>query len=307
MAANPIPLQIELMFALAEDMADGLVAHAAAVGIGQNTEARVRADLATARAGQAGFEAARQTKRDAVAVQNIADSNGRSFIASAVGVLKNFLGTSWSESWEPTGFRQGTLSVPNVMAARQTLLADLRDYLAGHATQEVAALNVTSAQAGILFTALSTARSTVNLALSTVADKKVARDETVRSLNRRMRGLIDELGQLLEDSDPRWSAFGLVAPGASETPDSPDSVILVAGVVAGTILVDWADVPRALRYRVFKQVVGTDANFLPSATVSDSDATLTGFPSGATIRIQVTAVNDAGESQPSEAAEFVLT
>ena len=306
MAANPISQQLELMFALAEDMADGLAAHAVGVGIAQNTEARMRDDLAAARLGQSNFETARQAKRDAVSAQNIADSNARSFILSAAGVLRNFLGTTWSESWEPAGFRQSSISVPTVMAARQTLLADLRDYFTTHAAQEVVALNITATQAGTLFTALSTARSAVNNALSEVADKKAARDGTVRSLNRRMRGLVDELGQLLEDSDPRWVAFGLLAPGASETPDSPDGIVLVAGAEPGSILVDWADVPRALRYRVFKQVIGTDANFVPAATVNDSDATLTGFTTGATVRIQITAVNDAGESQPSAAVEIVV-
>ena len=279
--------------------AHSMATHSAAAGIGQNTEAKLRADLMAARTGQSNYETARQAKRDTVAAQNIADSNAKSFILSAVGVLKNFLGTTWSEGWEPAGFRQGSLAVSSVMA-------DLRDYLAGHAAQEVAALNVTSAQAGTLFTALSTARSAVNNALSEVADKKAARDGTVRSLNRRMRGLVDELGQLLADTDPRWAAFGLLAPGASETPDSPDGIVLVAGAEPGSILVDWADVPRASRYRVFKQVMGTDANFLPAATVNDSDATLTGFTTGATVRIQITAVNDAGESQPSAAVEIVV-
>lgn len=306
MASNPIPQQLELMFALAEDMADGLAVHGTAAGVQQNTETRVRADLAAARVGGAAFDTARQSKRDAVAAQNIADSNGKGFIGTAVGILKNFLGTSWSESWEPAGFRQGTISAPTVMAARQTLLADLRDYFTGHAAQEVVALNVTAAQAGTLFTALSTARAAVNNALADVGDKKVARDTTVLTLYRRMRGLADELGQLLDDNDPRWPAFGLVAPGASETPDSPDSLIAVIGTEPGTVHVDWADVPRALRYRVFKQIVGTDADFVAVATVNDSDATLSGLPSGATVRIRVTAVNDAGESSPSAAVEIAL-
>ena len=306
MAANPIPQQLELLFASAEDMTDGLAFHAVGVGIAQNTEARMRDELAAARLGQSHFETARQAKRDAVSAQNIADSNARSFILTAVGILKNFLGTTWSESWEPAGFRQSSISVPAVMAARQTLLADLRDYFASHGTQEVAALNVTAAQAGTPFTALSMARSAVNNALAEVAYKKFSRDGTVRALNRRMRGLVDELGQLLEDSDPRWPAFGLLAPGASGTPDSPDGVVLVAGSEPGSILVDWADVPRALRYRVFKQITGTDANFTPAATVSDSDATLSGITPGATVRIQVTAVNDAGESQPSPTLEITV-
>ncbi|NCO39978.1 MAG: hypothetical protein GW892_14845, partial [Armatimonadetes bacterium] len=62
----------------------------------------------------------------------------------------------------------------------------------------------------------------------------------------------------------------------------------------GTLLADWADAPRAQRYRVWKQVVGVDEDFVAALTVNDSDATLTGLPSGTTVRIRVTAVDDAG-------------
>lgn len=40
--------------------------------------------------------------------------------------------------------------------------------------------------------------------------------------------------------------------------------------------------------------------------VSDSDATLTGLTSGATVRVRVTAVNETGESQPGEVKEMVV-
>jgi len=41
-------------------------------------------------------------------------------------------------------------------------------------------------------------------------------------------------------------------------------------------------------------------------TVQDSDATRTDLPSGATVRVRVTAVNEAGESQGSEVGEVVV-
>ena len=56
----------------------------------------------------------------------------------------------------------------------------------------------------------------------------------------------------------------------------------------------------------YKQVVGVDADFVAAATVTDSDATISGLPPGSTVRIRVTAVNDAGESQPSATVEIVI-
>jgi len=53
-------------------------------------------------------------------------------------------------------------------------------------------------------------------------------------------------------------------------------------------------------------VVGVDAKPIAVATVTDSDATLTGLPSGKTVNVTVTAVNDAGESQSSAEATVIM-
>ena len=129
--------------------------------------------------------------------------------------------------------------------------------------------------------------------------------DSIVSASTRMRGLIAELGQLLDDNDARWEAFGLNAPGTSEKPDPPEALVVTPGN-AGTLLVDWADARRAARYRVFQQVLGTDADFVPAGTVTDSDATLTGLPTGRTVNVRVTAANEAGESQPSAEAQIVV-
>ena len=51
--------------------------------------------------------------------------------------------------------------------------------------------------------------------------------------------------------------------------------------------------------------MGVDTDFRPVATVTDSDATLSGLGSGKTVRVRVTALNDAGESTPSATVEVV--
>jgi hypothetical protein len=45
-----------------------------------------------------------------------------------------------------------------------------------------------------------------------VGVKKAARDTAVKTLRKRMRGLITELKQLLSGDDARWNAFGLNIP-----------------------------------------------------------------------------------------------
>jgi hypothetical protein len=58
---------------------------------------------------------------------------------------------------------------------------------------------------------------------------------------------------------------------------------------------------------LFQQVLTVDANFVATATVNDSDCTLSGLPSGKTVRVQIVSANDAGEAQASSVAEIVVT
>jgi hypothetical protein len=135
-------------------------------------------------------------------------------------------------------------------------------------------------------------------------NKKNLRDAAEQTLRDRLSGLISELGQKLDDTDPLWLAFGLNEPGATNLPDSADGLVLTAGA-AGTVLAHWSNASRATRYRVFKQIDGVDPVPVNIATVTDSDATLTGQPSGKMAKIYVIAANDAGQAAPSETVQIV--
>jgi hypothetical protein len=85
----------------------------------------------------------------------------------------------------------------------------------------------------------------------------------------------------------------------------PAAPALTTGT-AGTVLADWPDARRADYYRVFRQLVGTDTDFVFVNRASDSDLTLTGLPTGSTVKICVSAVNAAGETAKSVAAQIVV-
>ena len=306
MADNSLPKNLDALFTLAEDMADGLNAHAVALGILQNTEAKVRADLLAATTAQTNYGNAQTAKIGLTTTQTVADSNAKAFIGVTRDVLAVTLGGQWSQLWEATGFPNQSLAIPAKMGDRQALLAALQAYLTANPTQENAPLGVTAALAGTRFTALSDARSAVNAGLVDSGQKKALRDTAETGLRTRMRGTIDELVQLLDDLDPRWYAFGLIPPGLSDQPDQPADLVLTAGP-PGTVLADCSDAARAVAYRFYKQVVGVDPDFILAVTVSESNATLTGLPSGATVKIQVIAVNaDGDESPPSETQQIVV-
>ena len=87
-------------------------------------------------------------------------------------------------------------------------------------------------------------------------------------------------------------------PPIPKWPTSPEGLILTPGAT-GSLYSDWANARRANRYRVFIQVIGTDANFRYVDTVTESNYLFTGLPSGATVKVRITAANDAGETAPS--------
>jgi hypothetical protein len=300
MSSNPIPATNSQLFALAQDAGDGATAHEAAIGLLQNTSVKIYADLTAARAAEAAYAAIKTAKDTASANLRQADSNVRAFIKALAAYYTQIISDGWTAAWEATGFPNQSPSIPASQDERLMLCAATRDYLTANPTKEISNANLvlTAARADALFTAFADARDVMNEANMDAGQKKVARDAAVNTLRARMRGLITELEQLLDANDPLWLAFGLNEPGAASTPDVPEAVSVTPGT-PGVLHVNWAAARLAAHYRVWKQIVPTDANPIAVASPTDTEATLTGLPSGATAKITVTSVNDAGESTPS--------
>lgn len=301
---NLIPNSNPRLFAICEDAADGARQHGTQIGLKQNTAEAIGADLLAARSAETDFSKSKAEKEKLGTALRIADSNGRAFIKAASAYFSQVLSENWSAEWEPTGFPNQSTAIPDTQEERFTLLESLKTYFADNASMEISTgrLILTAARAGALHEALSSARAAVNNGNSESGRRKMARDAAVDALKTRLRGLIGELGQLLPDDSPLWEAFGLNAPGADATPESPEALVVTPGL-PGQFHADWGDSRGATRYRVWVLIVGMDENFRAVATVSDSDATITGLPTGKTVKVRVTAANDAGESAPSAEVE----
>jgi hypothetical protein len=295
---------LNALTALAEDAADGAQTHEVAIGLKQNKEADIRTDLTDVLTRIATHATAVGAKPALSAAVRTADSNGKAFIATARDVLVPPLGGQWSEAWAPTGFPNQSLAVPRTQPERQSLLASLRDYFTANPAKENAPLGITAALAATRFTAFSDGRSGFNQGVTLTGQLIVARDASAKKLTKRMRGLVDELTQLLEDDDPIWYAFGFNPPAAPETPDQVEGLVVTPG--DGNAFADWEDTPRADRYHVEIQIVGVDTDFRRVATVTESDATITGLAAGQTVRVRVLAVNDAGDGPPSAVLEITM-
>lgn len=305
MAENQIPKKLSELFSFTDQIADGSGLLGVTLGMVHNTETLVRADLLAAETASDLYNQARAAKLGLTAAQGTADANGRTYIATSRNVIASFLGGEWTQVWEPTGFPNQSTAIPSTIAERQTLLNSLKLYFTANPTQEVAALNVTAARANTLFNALSDARSAVNTGLVLIGQRMAVRQTTEPALRKRLSDTIAELAMKMSPLDPRWQNFGLNMPGDVSTPDVPDAPILTTAG-PGRVFADWADAARALRYHVWKQVVGVDADFINVMTVTDSEAMLPDLPTGATVKVRITAVNDAGQSQPSDSVQIVV-
>jgi len=308
MASNPLPDKLNLLFTEAEDMSDGLHRHETPLGVKQNTEAVIRAALAAARAAESEFGIARDAKSDANEALRVTDSNAREFIGVARSLLVPRLGAQWSAAWLPTGFPNQSTTVPKLQSERLDLCAALKTYFTNNPTLEVTSVSitVTAALAQARFDAVSGARDVFQNATTISGQKKAARDAAVNILKLRMRALIEELVPLMPADDPRWHGFGLNKPSETDAPDAPAALTLTPGA-ATKLLADWADARRAVRYHVYVQIIGVDAEPRRVDTVNDSDATLPGLPSGSTVAVSVTALNaDGDESQPCTAVQAVV-
>ena len=306
MASNRLPEKLDLLFALGEDMCDGLTQHETPLQVKQNTESVLRPALAAARAAETTYGNCKVIKKNANLAVTAADAAGKTFITNARKRLSKFFGEAASTEWESAGWPPGTTAVPRTQDERFDLLASLKAYFTGHAAHESADMEVTAALADAAHTTISNARATLGQKITESGQAKAARDNAEANLRKRMTGLIDELTILLAADDPLWHAFGLNRPADEETPEAPSFTTALAGP-NHSLLVDWDDSLRATRWRVWIKIIGVDTDFHAVLTVTESDATIPNLTAGTTVEVRVTSVNDAGESAPGPVASVVVS
>jgi hypothetical protein len=305
MASNALPTKLDRLFTLGDDMISGLDEHEVAVGVKQNTLAVLTPALAAGRAAEAAFGDAKVAKKTANATLTAADKAGKVFIANSRKRLAKFFGESYSAEWAAAGWPENSTGLPTTQEERYNLVVSLKTYFTNHPAHESVDMEATAAIATTTATNITNARATLAQKTAESGQAKAARDTAEANLRKRMDGLVTELETLLSGDDPLWHAFGLNRPADEETPEAPSFTSLIASV-PGTLLADWDDALRADHYRVWILIVGVDTEFHAVDSPSDSDATLGGLPSGATVKVRVTSVNDAGESQPGPEATAVV-
>lgn len=227
-----------------------------------------------------------------------ATAEARGFAMLARDIFMPILGGEYSEAWDATGY-VGSLETPRNANELLVLMQKLTSFLVANPAREVEPCNITALQGGTVMEMLRGAICGVDSQLTEVDRLQTERDEKFVAARKCLRDLVHELEMLLAPLDRRWLGFGLNMPGADETPDAPENVV-VQIVNAQQVQAIVPPVARAERYRAFMRVKGTEAEFTPIATVYDSLFVFDDLPVNTEIELAFTAANDGGESPLSE-------
>ncbi|MDB6029506.1 MAG: hypothetical protein JWM68_5729 [Verrucomicrobiales bacterium] len=227
----------------------------------------------------------------------------RAFLTLGRDLMKPVLGGEYSQAFDVLGLI-GSLMIPSKTQDLLVILAAFKAFFTDHPELEDASRNITAAQCQVLYDQLLAAQNTVNVQVAEVQTSKETRDVAADKLRKRLRGLVEEMGQFLDPLDSRWLAFGLKKPGAQETPDVVEGLIAVL-IGPGTSALKWKAPARAEYYRVYKRVIGVDAEPVAVGSPADLDFTLENLPANSTVEVYVSAVNNGGESALSEKVTLV--
>jgi len=306
MASNRLPDPLDELITLGEDAADGAHQLETAIGLQQNKEVGIRTDLADLVAKKNAYDSAVSARVPLASALTVARSNARAYLTLARDIFKTFLGSKPSSAWEAAGWPNDSIAVPATSERILPLLKSVELYLTANPARENATLNLTKTRASDLHAVLSDGRSAVNNQDNLIAAGKTARDASEDELRKRLRGLIDELSQLLDEMDPRWLSFGLKRPGAPDSPDAVENTRATA-LGGGKVRVQCDPAPRAEYYQVWIQVVGVDADFRLADSPAEPDKILEGFTAGVTVKTEMRAVNETGPSPFGEPVQVAVT
>lgn len=326
MSSNATPANRIILLSLAHRIHAGQVAHEVTVGLHHHTAAvmdpKIKAlegDAAAAPGSPArsGSQLVFKNAEDATgaaqsALAVLSDGDVKTWLAGYQKVLQGLHGKRSNSGWVAAGFPQGTTSVPRQHDLRDALLNAASAYLSLHPTHEASlpqlggpALAITSAEATSLHNAMQAAKALIDARQGAQAAAKLVRDADVEALYQEVSATINELGDLLSVTDPRWELFGLNIPANPTVPLGVGSLTL-SGAGTGRLLAQWPYAVRAEYYRLFLKRVGVDEEAVNIADPKDLAFTLKDLTPGTTVEVYVVPMNGAGAGAASPTVTGVV-
>ena len=240
------PMKKTDLIALAIKARSGAAAHSE-IALTQNTSARIQTDVSAASAAEAEYQTVVTAIVPLQEAYLAAIASAYTFAQRTKDVLKPHCGNQHCSLWNAAGFTS-SLTIPQSWNGLRVLVGSLGTYLSANSSKEVAVLQVTALRAGEIITALDNTRNAVSAARQTAAAKRELRDTAFTALRTRLRGLADELKQLIGRDDARWRAFGLNVPAEPSVPPQPEG-LTVTNDTPLQLLMRCNPVPYADHYR----------------------------------------------------------
>ena len=298
---NTISNSIPALLAMAGQTSNGAGQHPALLLV--NPKAAIDTDIATLVDAIMAYGVGKNVQVDYRESLQAKVDEGRKFLTFGRDSVKSLFGNEYNGRWDVTGL-VGSLAIPYSSGDVFVLLRSFKDFLAANPDLEIASKSLTVARAAELMSDLNTLQDALYQQGTIVENLLNARNAKADVLKKRMSDVIAELKMKLDGLDARWNAFGLNKPDALETPDGVESVTATL-IGATAVAVKWGNTPRAQYYHVFKRVQGVDEDYVLVGSPADIDFTIENLPTGKQIDIVVSAVNNGGESQRSEAVTIL--
>lgn len=306
MAANPTPDDDDVLKALAEDLADGCDLHEVAIGIKQNNEAVMRAAITQFDAMKLARGQAEQLVEQKVALHQTADASGTTVLKNCRLRLVKLFGGQFNNQWLTAGWPNGTTAIPTTQDGRFSLLGSLKTYFTATPASESGEMEATAAICTTAHTAISDARTALNTAETALDAAKDNEKAAVRTLRKRVRGLIDELGTIIADDDSRYRDFGLNIPALPVAPE-PIASLTATASGGGKVHLMWPYSTRMAGTRLQKKIIGVDTEFVSAGTADGLEKTLAGYTAGQSVVFRAIAYNDGGDATPSPEVTVTVT
>ena len=207
---------------------------------------------------------------------------------------------------EQRGLHGGSLEVP---AHPQPLLLQLRAFYGKNPAREVKSVNgidCTAAACQTASDAIVAAETASNQSNTDAGNAQAALQAGIDAGRARLIGLEAELGQLMEDNDTRWLAFGFDMPGHVGSPDVPQNLTATPGAAGSHTLFEHRDNSRRADGYRFTVTNAADGTVISQRLTQDAEATFDDLTSGTKVNLTVTARNATGESQPSAPVTIVV-
>ncbi len=306
MATNPTPDDDDVLISLTEELADGCHTHEASLGIKAQTEAVMRAALLAAKTALMNLGAAKVLRDQKETQLDAADAAGTLVLKNCRMRMVKLYGPDFDANWETAGWPNHSTAVPRTPDERFTLLGAMDLYFTANPAAEHVAFDATAAICHAAHEAVSDARSALNSAESGVSVAKSALPTVMRTLRRRVRALIVELGTLLAEDDARWEDFGLNIPANPTAPEPIEDLTLTA-LGGGKVFAQWPYATRMTGTRIMLKRIGVDDEPASAGSVGGLEKLLTGLTAGQTVEVFVIATNDGGDAAPSPTRSVAVT